>query len=308
MRDTINIVDLFAGCGGMSLGFEQVGFNIVEAIDNEESVEETYNENHECDLTVKDIQEFNINSIEQNVHGIIGGPPCQSFTNAYDSDGLDDERGGLMYEYIKFVEELNPHFFVMENVPGLLHKHKESFDEVKEYFEELGYTIHYKKLNASYYNVPQDRKRVIVVGVRVNNYNFPKPNENKMMQLDSRLKEVNSTNVYEGGFSPQFYTRNRVRSWDEPAYTVMANPRYVKIHPQAPKMVKVKKDEWKFNEQFEEEYRRYSVEECAVLQSFPEWFEFKYDDIKEGYKMVGNAVPPNLAKHIALSILKVFTE
>lgn len=131
-------------------------------------------------------------------------------------------------------------------------------------------------------------------------------------------KEHNKTNgdacvipnheYFIGAFSPIFMSRNRVRSWDEPGFTVQASGRQCQLHPQAPKMVKVEKNLQKFVEGKEQLYRRMSVREVARVQGFPDNFKFVYTDVDYGYKMIGNAVPVNLAYHVALQIKKHLNE
>lgn len=105
-------------------------------------------------------------------------------------------------------------------------------------------------------------------------------------------------------FSPRFMSRNRVRSWDEPAFTVQASGRQANIHPNAPKMVKIGTDQFKFVEEYSDKYRRLSVRESARIQGFPDDFIFKYSDINDGYKMIGNAVNVEFARVLAESIKK----
>ena len=99
-------------------------------------------------------------------------------------------------------------------------------------------------------------------------------------------------------------SRNRVRAWDEPAFTVQASGRQCQLHPQAPKMIKIEKNKQKFVEGKEHLYRRLTVRECARVQGFPDDFEFLYNDVDMGYKMIGNAVPVNLAYAVANQIKK----
>ena len=105
-----------------------------------------------------------------------------------------------------------------------------------------------------------------------------------------------------GGFSTIFLSRNRVRQWGEPSFTIQAGGRHAPIHPQAPLMEKAGKDEFVFKEGAEELYRRLSIRECARVQSFPDDFIFKYDSVGDGYKMIGNAVPVEFAKSLAMAI------
>lgn len=320
------IVSLFSGAGGLDLGFKNANYDIVFANDFDEDIKPTYDKNHDIDMRLEDINKLDISNIPECV-GIIGGPPCQSWSLAGSMGGKDDKRGSVFFEYIDIIGEKEPDFFVTENVPGILsERHYDDFMEIIEKFKEVGYTVKYKKMNAAKYGVPQRRRRVFIVGIRDDlnfKFAFPDPNCKEKRQLDTdlpdlpepeptegesydseKLKLLNHE-YYVGGFSSRFMSRNRVRDWNEPAYTVMANARHQKIHPQAPKMVKIGRNNWKFNEQFEDLYRRYSVRESAILQTFPKNFEFIYDDINTGYKMVGNAVPVKLAESIAKKLKNI---
>lgn len=315
-----DIVSIFSGAGGLDLGFKNKGFDIVYANDYDEDVKPTYDKNHDTELVAEDIREVDVENIP-DCNGIIGGPPCQSWSLAGSMGGKDDDRGSVFFDYINIIGEKQPEFFVTENVPGILSKkHYDDFMEIIDEFKEMGYTVTYKKMNAAEHGVPQRRKRVFIVGIRDDldfEFEFPTPNDTERPQLDTELPylpepkstesdahdknelDIHNHEYYVGSFSSRFMSRNRVRDWNEPAYTVMANARHQKIHPQAPRMVKIEKDSWKFNEQFEDLYRRYSVHEAALLQTFPEDFEFVYEDIKTGYQMVGNAVPIKMAESVA---------
>ena len=317
-------MSLFSGCGGLDLGFQKAGFEIVYATDYDSDLKETYDANHDTELNIQDVRELDSEELPE-CDGVIGGPPCQSWSLAGNHlRGSDDERGAVFFDYIDVIEEKEPRFFVTENVPGIISKRNiDEFKTIIDRFEEIGYEVKYKKMNAAYHDVPQSRKRVIIVGVRKEadyQYEFPKKNDEMMTQRESKLTTLPRSNAtdgdstpeeelgyrnqehYVGGYSSRYMSRNRVRSWDEPAYTVQANARHQKIHPKAPKMEKIEKDQWRFQDGQEDEYRRYSVREAAILQTFPESFEFKYDDVRQGYKMIGNAVPVNLAKSVANSI------
>ena len=192
-------------------------------------------------------------------------------------------------------------------------------------FDDAGYDVNLKMLNANDYDVPEDRDRVFYIGFRKDldiwDFQYPEPLAHKptlrecIWDLqDSAIpaREKNKTNgnackvpnneYFTGAYSPIFMSRNRVRSWDEPAFTVQASGRQCQLHPQAPKMVKVEKNLQKFAEGYEHLYRRMSVREVARVQTFPDSFQFLYEDLDYGYKMIGNAVPVNLAYHVALQI------
>ncbi len=323
----MNIVSFFAGAGGLDLGFQKAGFDVVWANEYDKDIWETYEKNHpNTKLDRRSI--VNIQSDEvPECDGIIGGPPCQSWSEAGSLRGINDKRGQLFYDFIRILEAKQPKFFLAENVSGmLLERHSEALKNIKELFKNAGtgYELSFKLLNASDFDVPQDRKRVFFVGIRKDldfKFEFPQPLqqkvtlEDKISDLQNTVvpaKEGNKTNKENctvsnheymiGGFSSMFMSRNRVRSWDEQSYTIQAGGRHAPIHPQAPKMKFVEQNKRIFVPSKEHLYRRLSVRECARIQTFPDNFTFHYNHISAGYKMIGNAVPVNLAKHLAKSI------
>ena len=167
-----NIIDLFCGCGGFSKGFENAGYTVELAIDSWNDAIETFNINHKksCGVT-KNIYDFTNEEIKQfgidhDIRGIIGGPPCQGFSMVGKREA-DDKRNTLYLQYVRFVEQIKPEFFILENVKGLLTLEKGYFKtEIIERFSELGYNVTFKVLKASDYGVPQNRERVFFVGLR----------------------------------------------------------------------------------------------------------------------------------------------
>lgn len=320
----MNVVSLFSGCGGLDLGFSQAGFNIIWANEYDKSIWQTYEFNHSgTKLDRRDIRQIQSSEIPDCI-GIIGGSPCQSWSEAGAGRGINDTRGQLFYEYIRIIRDKKPLFFLAENVSGILaEKHTQAFTNILYKLKDAGYEVAYKLLNSKNFNVPQDRKRVIIVGYREDIggiFQFPN-GINKILTLkdaiyDLRLIEpVTGSKVDENscyvpnheyidiGFSSIYMSRNRVRKWDEPSFTIQAGGRHAPIHPQANKMLFVTKDKWIFDPNSPLAYRRLSVRECARIQTFPDSFIFKYRNIADGYKMVGNAVPRNMAKMIASIIL-----
>ena len=323
----MNIVSFFAGAGGLDLGFQNAGFNVIWANEYDKEIWETYQKNHPH--TVLDKRSIvNVPSDEvPECDGIIGGPPCQSWSEAGAMKGIEDKRGQLFFDFIRILEAKQPKFFLAENVSGmLLGRHSPALENIKELFRNagIGYELSFEMVNACDYNVPQDRKRVIFVGIRKDlgfKYEFQKPNFPKLTLQDaiSDLKENvlpaktnNKTNgnncaipnheYMTGGFSTIFMSRNRVRSWDEQSFTIQAGGRHAPIHPQAPKMKFIEQNIRVFVPGQEHLYRRLSVRECARVQTFPDDFIFHYDNISAGYKMIGNAVPVNLAHFLANTI------
>jgi DNA-methyltransferase (dcm) len=322
----MNLISLFAGAGGLDLGFEKAGFNIVAANEYDKTIWETYEKNHSAPLIKGDICQISSDAFPE-CDGIIGGPPCQSWSEAGSLRGIEDPRGQLFYEYIRILKDKKPKFFLAENVKGMMaNRHSKAVEGIVSQFEDAGYDVFIKLLNANDYGVPQDRNRVFYVGFRKDlgiNFEFPKPLEYKPTIKDAiwDLKgsaipatDKNKTNgdicvvtnheYFTGAYSTIFMSRNRVRSWDEPAFTVQASGRQCQLHPQAPKMVKVGKNDQRFVEGAEDLYRRLSVREAARVQGFPDGFTFYYTAINDGYKMIGNAVPVQLAYSMAKQIMK----
>ncbi len=320
----MNVVSLFSGCGGLDLGFSLAGFQVDWANENDKSIWETYELNHtETTLDRRAIQDIPSSEIP-NCIGIIGGPPCQSWSEAGAGRGINDSRGQLFYEYIRIVQAKKPLFFVAENVSGILsERHTYAFSNILYMFKDAGYEVAYKLLNAKYFNVPQDRQRVIIVGYREDmggTFSFPQENHKIPTLRDtvydlSLIEPVASRQAInysalvanheylDMGFSSIYMSRNRVRSWDEPSFTIQAGGRHAPIHPQANKMIFVEQDKRIFDPSSPKPYRRLSVRECARIQTFPDDFILKYDNISTGYKMVGNAVPVNFSRALASKIL-----
>lgn len=164
-----NILDLFCGAGGLSLGFEKAGFNVVKAIDIDPHAVNTYNFNRKDKVaevkSILDIDKEYIKSLGP-IDGIIGGPPCQGFSIANGQRIIDDDRNKLYREYFRILEETRPKFFIIENVTGLLTLAKGAVkDDILRRAKDLGYNVEYKTVNASLYGVPQVRMRVIFVGI-----------------------------------------------------------------------------------------------------------------------------------------------
>jgi DNA (cytosine-5)-methyltransferase 1 len=325
----MKIVSFFAGAGGLDLGFENAGFDVIWANEYDKEIWETFEKNHKN--TVLDRRSIvDIPSDEvPDCDGIIGGPPCQSWSEAGSKRGITDKRGQLFYEFMRILADKKPKFFLAENVSGmLLSTHKEALLNIKEMFTEIGYNLSFELLNVSDYGVPQDRKRVFFIGYRKDlgmKFDFPKPTTiTKKVTLQDVIadlkntalpaKEGNYTNGEKckvanheymiGGFSSIFMSRNRVRSWDDVSFTIQAGGRHAPLHPQAPKMKFIEQNVREFVKGKESLYRRLSVRECARIQTFPDDFIFHYRSVVAGYKMIGNAVPVKMAEILGKKILE----
>lgn len=326
----MNLISLFSGAGGLDLGFQIAGFRIMIANEIDAKICPTFRANFpDVHLIEGDIRKLSPSDFPDEIDGIIGGPPCQSWSEGGKQQGLDDERGRMFLTYIHFIQAKQPKFFVIENVKGILSdKHFPTFKKMLGQLKDAGYVVHYQLMNAAHYYVPQERFRVIVVGVRNDidvKYQFPKPDTSCFITLRQAIGEITEEprkytselvdmeyekwlnhDVYMGPFDDRYMARNRVRGWNEVSYTMQAKARNCPLHPQAPKMVYVSRDKQIFRPGFEHLYRRLSVRECARIQTFPDHFRFIYHDVCDGYKMVGNAVPPRLGRAIAESIRECF--
>ena len=325
----MKIVSFFAGAGGLDLGFQKAGFDIIWANEYDKEIWETYEKNHKKTfLDKRSIVDIPSNEVPE-CDGIIGGPPCQSWSEAGSKRGITDKRGQLFYEFMRILADKKPKFFLAENVSGmLLPIHKDALVNIKQMFTDIGYDLSFQLLNVSDFGVPQDRKRVFFIGYRNDlgiKFQFPRPttlvNKISLKQVISDLKdnvlpakEGNITNGNDckvinhefmiGGFSSMFMSRNRVRTWDDVSFTIQAGGRHAPIHPQAPRMNFISQNVREFVKGKEFLYRRLSVRECARIQTFPDDFIFHYKSVVAGYKMIGNAVPVEMSKILGEKIFK----
>ena len=182
-------ISLFSGAGGLDKGFKKAGFNTIWANEYDSTIWDTFEHNFpSTKLERKSITKVLSNEVP-NCDGIIGGPPCQSWSEAGAGRGIDDKRGQLFYDYIRILNEKKPKFFLAENVSGILHpKHQNAFSNILKEFKNAGYEVSSKLLNANDFDVPQDRLRVIIVGYRLDlgkKFEFPNPQKNKLVLRDA---------------------------------------------------------------------------------------------------------------------------
>lgn len=186
------VIDLFAGVGGLSLGFEKKGFDVVLANEYDASIAASYIANHKNtkmivgDITSLDLEDT-FGKLAGTIDVVIGGPPCQGFSQKGQRKTIHDERNFLFKYYVSVVELVTPKYFVMENVPNLLTAEGGYFrDEIEELFNKLGYSLEYGVLNASDYGVPQNRRRAIIIGKLDGDApKLPVPKRNKVTIWDA---------------------------------------------------------------------------------------------------------------------------
>lgn len=337
------ILDLFCGCGGLSLGFENAGFEVALAIDIWKDAIETYNKNHSKPVAIcKDIHELDNKylrefSEEENIVGVIGGPPCQGYSTVGTRD-VNDPRNHLYLEYCRVVEAIKPKFFVIENVKGLLTLNNGMFkDDIIDRFSKLGYNISFKVLNASNYGVPQNRQRVFFVGLKDEEFDFPKEKDYKVSTFEA-LSDLPSLDKMEECLEIYPYKDDEANEYQKlmrKDSKMIYNHNETKHTEQTKNIISMIKDGgrisdlpeeyWgvrKYNKAFQrmnskepshtidtghrnyfhyKENRVPSVRECARIQSFPDKFVFIGAKTSQ-YKQVGNAVPPLLAYEVACAI------
>lgn len=342
---SLNVLDLFCGCGGLSYGFESAGYNILLGIDNDSKALETFELNHDhaksiCGDITQIAYERDIKPLldGKEIDVIIGGPPCQGMSLSGPRK-FDDPRNKLYLSYIRLVDEIRPKAFVIENVPGLVGLFKGQIkDSIIEKFSSMGYNIQYKIMCAADYGVPQNRKRVVFVGMKTGTFFYPKQNENKITcsmalsdlpPLENEIgKEIAE---YATDVQNEYQRLMRKRSNDvrnhiaanhsEKVKTIISlvpdggnykdlPPKYRNSRNFHVAWTRFASDkpaptiDTGHRHHFHYKYNRVpTVRECARLQSFPDDFYFLGNKTQQ-FRQVGNAVPPLMAQAIAEQLKK----
>lgn len=303
-------VSLFTGCGGSDYGLHNAGFDILLANDIKQYASEVYKANmpatdYVCD-DVKNIKHF------PKCDLLIGCYPCQGFSQG----GVRDPSRKVNYLYREFdraLRQIRPKVFIVENVSGMTRSNfKHLLNNQITRFRMAGYRVEWKVLNTADYGLPQERKRLIIVGIRSDfncRYEFPQPTHGLNMSnayvsqkaAIGDMPEPLDGEVDTNDFHWYYLSRNRYRGWDEPSKTIVAGMRNMPLHPSSPPLVKHAHNDWRFAN--DGEARRLSIYEAARLQGFPA--EFVLPDtasIGGKYEVVGNAVPPLLIEVVANNI------
>lgn len=291
----ITAVDLFAGCGGMSLGFEKAGFDVEAAFEFWKPAISVYESNFNHPVIQQDLSDVDasIEKIRPYAPTVIfGGPPCQDFSTA----GHQDESRGravLSVCYAKIISAIKPEYFVMENVATI--RNTKSFLKACQIFEEAGYGLTKKILDASYCGVPQKRKRMFVVGALGAEPDFllgalESGLASKPMSIRDYLGDSLGIEYY---FRiPTNYNRRAIFSIDEPSMTIRGVdrpiPKGYKGHPKDPVPVS--------------DVRILTPKERSYIQTFPKSFEF-FGSKSDVNVMIGNAVPVNLARYVGSALM-----
>ncbi len=342
MSNKPKVIDLFCGCGGLSQGFIEANYNVILGIDHWKDAIETFNYNHKdsrglvADLMNIDPQEISTKYDIKKVDLIIGGPPCQGFSIA-GKRIIEDERNHLYKSFLRFVEYFKPKAFLMENVPNILSMGGGAIkNQILKDFESIGYKISYAKLLASDFSVPQNRRRAFFVGLKNDlEFEFPEPktSENKVTSGEA-ISDLPKNSLKDGSqytikaqsaFQKEMRNRNKVvfnhqitNHRDKTVEIIAMVPdggNYKDLPKELHNTRKVNIAWTRLNSKkpsftidtghrhhFHYEFNRVpTVRESARLQSFRDDFIFCGSKTSQ-YKQVGNAVPPLMAKAIALKL------
>ena len=342
---SLNVLDLFCGCGGLSYGFESAGYDVLLGIDNDSKALETFELNHShaksiCGDITKVTYEKDIKPLldGKKIDVIIGGPPCQGMSLSGPRK-FDDPRNRLYMSYIRLVEEIRPKAFVIENVPGLVGLFDGRIkDSIIRQFNDMGYNIQYKIMCAADYGVPQNRKRVIFVGMKTGSFCYPERVMNQVT-CSMALSDLQPLEDEIGEEIAEYATDVQ----NEYQKLMRARSANVRNHIAANHSEKVRKiislvpdggnykdlpEEYRNSRNFHVAWTRFgsdkpaptidtghrhhfhykynrvpTVRECARLQSFPDDFYFLGNKTQQ-FRQVGNAVPPLMAQAIAEQLKK----
>ena len=311
----VDVVSLFSGCGGSDAGVTEAGFHVIMANDRLHYARDVYLTNlPETDYIRGDIEQIHH---FPNASLLIGCYPCQGFSQG----GVRDPSRKINRLYLEFaraLKQIRPKAFIVENVAGMIRRNFQHLlqDQV-DVFENEGYRVKVKVLNASDFGVAQDRKRIFMVGIRRDldvDFRFPNPShgdgtsepKKTIRQAIGHLPLWPEGEFYDHGFHWYYLSRNRRRNWEEQSKTIVANPRHMPLHPMSPHMVKHSHDDWRFAD--DRRARRFSYREAAALQGFEDltFPDTSHKSLNRCYEVVGNAVPPQLFKAIVQSIPNVW--
>lgn len=333
----MNVIDLFAGCGGLSNGFEKAGFNILLGIDSDTDASKTFLHNHKgSQYLIKDIRKVTQQDIKEKIGNkkvdvVIGGPPCQGFSLSGKRVFIDP-RNSLYLEYFRIIDMLKPKVSIIENVPGILSLYEgRALESIKDEFRKRGYLVVHKILKADDYGVPQIRKRIVIVGTKRKEFEFPEAN-NSVVTLAEALSDLPKLNGDE--VASEYYKKpnnnyqklmrekskvlhNHVgTNHSEKTQKIISmvpeggNYKNLPKHLQGIRKVHIawtRLDSSKPSLTIDTGHRHHfhpwenrvpSVRESARIQSFSDDFIFLGSKTSQ-YRQVGNAVPPLLAKSIA---------
>jgi DNA (cytosine-5)-methyltransferase 1 len=326
-------IDLFSGVGGLTSGMHRAGFKTEMAFELDDLASKAYNLNHKkTKVITKDIRKVDIEEVKQQLNGqtihlLAGCPPCQGFSSIRrlnKSKPVKDDRNGLINEYVRFIKELMPYTFMMENVPGLALDN--SFHKARKVLEKLGYYVDHQVVNVKDYGVPQSRKRLVMVGSRLGPLKVAKPINKKVTVRDTiggmpvpeetndplhKIFPIHTPEIYQlikdiphnGGSRKDLGKDRQLKChqkenvgfndvygrlrWDDYSTTITGGC----LNPSKGRFLHPEQD------------RCISAREAALLQSFPKNYKFPVDAPKSSIAlMIGNALPPRFSYYQSKNI------
>lgn len=326
-----NVIELFAGAGGLAIGLEKAGLKCLALNEIDKFACATLRKNRpQWNVLEGDIKDFDFKEFKNKVEVVTGGFPCQAFSYAGKRLGFEDARGTLFYEFARVVKDVNPPVCIGENVKGLLsHDGGKTLQGMISILDEIGYNVApVKVLRAVNYNVPQKRERLILVGIRKDiniPFEYPKPNQ-KIFTLKDALKKGELYDCDVPDSAGAKYPKSKKEVLDlvppkgywrdlpvEMQKEYMGGSFYLgggktgmarRIGWDEPCLTLTCSPAQKQTERCHpDETRPFTVREYARVQTFPDDWQFE-GSIAQQYKQIGNAVPVNLAKEIGLSVVK----
>lgn len=312
-KNSFTHVSLFSGAGGLDICLEQAGFYTIWANDCNHDACETHKLWSDATVVESDIGKVDYDTIPECDIASFGFP-CQGFSLSGPRK-IDDSRNSLYRHCVKLVEKKQPKLFLAENVKGLLTLGEGKIkDAIIADFESKGYVVSIDLVNASDYHVPEDRQRVIVVGIRKDlvekygvKFNVPSPFEDRvtMRSVLEGLGSALEDEICNEPYSPRYMSRNRKRGWDNVSFTVPAMAKQVPLWPGSPDMKKIDKELWTFGD--EGITLRLSWREASAIQTFPRNMVF-CGNLTSKYKQIGNAVPCELARVVGEELYRILSE
>lgn len=303
----LKVVDLFCGAGIGACGIKMAGFDIVWGVDNDKYAIKTYQRNIGNHVVCKNIKDVKSGEIPK--HDImVATPVCKSFSVAGSQRGFEDTKNGdLTFHFTRLLRECMPKAFLFENVPGMVSSsNKDTFLQVVKDIEEYGYKVTWKVINCFNYGVPQERKRLFLVGIRKDikkEFKFPEETFDRrnisyaIGDIKNNKDIPNNKDVLELGYSSRYMSRNRQRQWDEPSFTIVSEVRHLPLYPDPPNYdIRVE------NINKKTPPRRFTVRECLRLQTVPDWFKFEDDiPLKKQYERC-SGIPSLIAYKLMINI------
>jgi DNA (cytosine-5)-methyltransferase 1 len=295
-------ISLFSGCGGSDYALQRLGFDVVWANDIWQTACDTYKKNlTHPKIKCGDIRDF---QTFRSADLLVGCYPCQGYTQGGKRNWKGDSRNYLYREFDRVLRQVQPRAFVAENVNGMVFgENRELLKNQLTRYRAAGYHVKWAVLNAKHYGVPQNRRRVFLVGVRSDQsfeYVFPKPTHGPGAGRPyvSQRTAIGSFPQWPVGefnterFHWYYLSRKRRNSWGQPSACIVGHWRHVPLHPSSPPLRRIDTDHWTFTRRGKA--RRFSYSECAALQGFPKFWRWNHGTIRERFQMIGNAVPPPL--------------